>query len=676
MPPGGVVLLPELVELGALNATIIVVNRARRSFLCAVALALLLIAPSSGAVAVPTPGQIDQTFLPDPGTDNTINVVVPQPDGKIIAAGRFSTANGVARNRIARFNSNGSLDGSFDPGTGPDGEIFAAVLQPDGRVVIAGNFTMFNGLARNRVARLNADGSVDSTFGFSNGINNTPASLVLQDDGRIIVGGQFSQVDLVQRFNLARLNTDGTVDMTFDPGNGPNGTVNAIAIQRDGRIVIGGTFIGYNGFARGGIARVLSNGSLDPTFDSGTGTGGNVFALGLQLNGQIVLGGRFVQYSGVNRTFIARVNGDGSLDSGFNPVPNDWIQTLMLQANGSILVGGFFTSMNGVGRNRIARLNADGSVDFTFDPGAGFAGSLTNDATQVRSLALQRSNRIVAGGAFTTYNNVTRDNITRIFAGIPAFQNISARAHVFTGDPVLIGGFIIEGAESKTVLIRGIGPSLSSFGIVMPLANPILELHDHTGALIASNDNWKDTQESQIAATGLSPSNDLESAILVTLSPGAYTAVVQGVAMTTGPGLVEIFDLDQNSNAELTNLSARAFAGTGDDVLIGGIIIRGRTDSSARVLVRATGPSLAGSGVSGALSDPELSLFDANGSVIASNDNWRDTQESEIAATGLAPGDNRESAIVVLLSPGDYTAIVTGKGGATGIALVEFFDLF
>jgi hypothetical protein len=260
--------------------------------------------------------------------------------------------------------------------------------------------------------------------------------------------------------------------------------------------------------------------------------------------------------------------------------------------------------------------------------------------------------------------------------GTPALQNISARAHVFTGDPVLIGGFIIEGADSKTVLIRGIGPSLSSFGISMPLANPILELHDHTGALIASNDNWKDTQESQIAATGLSPSNDLESALLVTLSPGAYTAVVQGVAMTTGPGLVEIFDLDQNANAELTNLSARAFAGTGDDVLIGGIIIRGRADSSARILVRATGPSLAGSGVSGSLSDPKLSLFDANGSVIASNDNWRDTQESEIAATGLAPGDNRESAIIMLLSPGNYTAIVTGKGGTTGIALVEFFDLF
>jgi uncharacterized delta-60 repeat protein len=664
-----------LVELGALNATIIVVNRARQSFLCAAAFALLLIAPHTIRATVPTPGQVDQTFVPAPGTDNMINVVVPQPDGKVIAAGRFSTANGIARNRIARFNSNGSLDGSFDPGTGPDGEVFAAVLQPDGRVVIAGNFTMFNGIPHRRLARLNANGSVDSTFGFSNGINNTPVSLALQDDGRIIVGGQFSQVDLVQRFNLARLNTDGTVDLTFDPGNGPNGTVNAIVVQPDGRVVIGGTFIGYNGFARGGIARVLSDGSLDPTFDSGTGTGGNVFALALQLNGQIVLGGRFVQYSGINRTFIARVNANGSLDPGFNPVPNDWVQALAAEGNGRILAGGFFTNMNGFNRNRIARLNTDGSLDFTFDPGIGFAGSLTNDATQIRSLALQRSDRIVTGGTFTNYNNVVRDNIARIFAGSAAFQNISARAHVLTGDGVLIGGFIIDGAESKTVLIRGIGPSLAGFGISMPLADPMLELRDDTGALIASNDNWKDSQESQITATGQPPSDDLESAILATLAPGAYTALVQGKAMTTGTGLVEIFDVDESANAELTNLSARAFVGAGDDVLIGGIIIRGRTDAATRVLVRAIGPALTGAGVTGSLSDPTLSLFDANGSIIASNDNWRDTQESDIFATGLAPSDNRESAIIALLNPGSYTAIVAGKGGATGIALVEFFDL-
>jgi uncharacterized delta-60 repeat protein len=229
-----------------------------------------------------------------------VNVVIPQPDGKVIAAGRFAFANNIARNRIARFNFNGSLDTTFDPGTGADGEITAAVLQPDGRIIVAGRFTSFNGFTHNGICRLNANGSVDQTFGLGNGINNPAAlALALQSDGRIIVGGQFTQVDLTLRNNLARLNTNGSVDLSFDPGpNGPSGDVNAIVIQPDGRIVIGGTFIGYNGFARGGVARVLGDGALDPSFDSGVGTGGSVFALALQHNGQIVLGGRFVPVLG------------------------------------------------------------------------------------------------------------------------------------------------------------------------------------------------------------------------------------------------------------------------------------------------------------------------------------------------------------------------------------------
>src|SRR6266853_1476212 len=373
-------------------------------------------APTPTPTPTPTPGQLDTTFVPAPGTNDAVNVVIPQPDGKVVAAGRFTFANTVFRNRIARFNFDGSLDTSFDPGTGADGEITAAVLQSDGRIIVAGRFTSFNGFTHNGICRLNADGSVDQTFGLGNGINNAAAlALALQSDGRIIVGGQFSQIDLTQRFNLARLNNDGSVDLSFDPLNGPNGDVNAIVIQPDGRIVIGGTFIGYNGFARGGVARVLGNGVLDPSFDSGVGTGGNVFALALQHNGQIVLGGRFVQYSGTNRTFIARVFGDGSLDFGFNPVPNDWVQSLAVEPDDRILVGGFFTGINGFGRNRIARLNTNGSVDLTFDPGAGCVGSLTNDATQVRSIALQQFGRILAGGIFTSYNNQLRDNIVRLF---------------------------------------------------------------------------------------------------------------------------------------------------------------------------------------------------------------------------------------------------------------------
>src|SRR6476659_5714939 len=376
----------------------------------------------------PTPGRIDASFVPAPGTNDAVNAVIPQPDGKIIVAGRFTQANNVGRNRIARFNFDGSLDTSFDPGTGADAEITAAVLQPDGRIVVAGRFTSFNGFMHNRVCRLNANGSVDQSFGLGAGINNSALALALQRDGRILVGGQFSQVDLTLRFNLARLNTNGSVDLTFDPGNGPNGDVNAIVIQPNGAIIIGGTFIGYNGFARGGIARVLASGMLDPSFDSGVGTGGNVFALALQHNGQIVLGGRFVQYAGTNRTFIARVFGDGSLDFGFNRVPNSWVQSLAVEPDDRILVGGLFIDIGGFGRNRIARLNTNGSVDLTFDPGAGCVGALTNDATQVRSIALQQFGRILAGGIFTNYDNQLRDNIVRLF------DNAASVAYDFNQD--------------------------------------------------------------------------------------------------------------------------------------------------------------------------------------------------------------------------------------------------
>src|SRR5438477_1134309 len=401
---------------------------------------LFLLGLGGAVIAAPTPtpppGRIDAPFVPAPGTNDTVNAVIPQPDGKVIVAGRFTQANNVGRNRIARFNFDGSLDTTFDPGTGADAEITAAVLQTDCRIVVAGRFTSFNTFTHNRVCRLNANGSVDQSFGLGDGINNTVLALALQSDGRILVGGQFSSVDLTLRFNLARLNTNGSVDLTFDPGNGPNpgnghgpnDDVNAIVIQPDGAILIGGTFNNYNGFVRGGVARVLGNGALDSTFDSGVGTGGNVFALALQHNGQIILGGRFIQYSGINRTSIARIFSNGTLDLGFNPVPDSSVQSLAVEPDDRILVGGFFTHIDAVGRNRIARLNTNGSVDLTFDPGAGCVGALTNDATQVRSIALQQFGRILAGGIFTSYDNQLRDNMVRLF------DNAAPAAYDFNQD--------------------------------------------------------------------------------------------------------------------------------------------------------------------------------------------------------------------------------------------------
>jgi len=252
--------------------------------------------------------------------------------------------------------------------------------------------------------------------------------------------------------------------------------------------------------------------------------------------------------------------------------------------------------------------------------------------------------------------------------------NISTRMRVQTGDNVLIGGFIITGNEAKNVILRAIGPSLTQFGVVDALADPVLELHGSDGSLITSNDNWKDMQEAEINATGLAPTNDTESAILMTLTPDAYTAIVTGKDGTSGVGLVEGYDLDQAADSQLANISTRGFVETGSNVMIGGFIL-GNGTGTTNILVRAIGPSLSLVGVSDPLADPTLELHDANGVLIVGNDNWKESQESEIEATGLAPQDDLESAVLVTVTTDAYTAIVAGKDGGTGVALVEVYRL-
>ena len=257
-------------------------------------------------------------------------------------------------------------------------------------------------------------------------------------------------------------------------------------------------------------------------------------------------------------------------------------------------------------------------------------------------------------------------------AGTPSvLGNISTRLRVETGDNVLIGGFIITGTQAKKVIIRAIGPSLSAF-VAGALADPILELRDSSGGLIRSNDNWRSDQEAEIIATGIQPSNDLESAVVATLpaNNSTYTAIVRGVNNVTGIGVVEAYDLDGTVDSKLANISTRGFVQTGDNVLIGGLIVLGQ--NPLRVIVRAIGPSLP---LPGALADPTLELHDGNGALIASNDNWRSNQEAEIIATGLPPSNDLESAIVQNLLPGNYTAIVRGVNGTTGVTLVEAYGL-
>jgi hypothetical protein len=250
--------------------------------------------------------------------------------------------------------------------------------------------------------------------------------------------------------------------------------------------------------------------------------------------------------------------------------------------------------------------------------------------------------------------------------------NIAGRLAVGTGNNVGIGGFIVTGGASKRVLIRAIGPSLSANGVPNPLQDPILELHDSTGA-VTVNDNWRSTQESEILATGLAPTNDAESVIIATLPPGNHTAIIKGAQNGTGVGLVEIYDL-QSTVGELGNLSVRANVLTGDNVLVAGVIIS--AGEARRTVFRAIGPSLASFGVPNALQDTTLELRDVNGVLLSSNDNWGDaTNAEDLLATGLAPTRSSESAILITLGPGKYTAIVRGTQDTTGVGLAEAYKL-
>jgi hypothetical protein len=249
---------------------------------------------------------------------------------------------------------------------------------------------------------------------------------------------------------------------------------------------------------------------------------------------------------------------------------------------------------------------------------------------------------------------------------------------VETGDHVGIGGFIITGTGPKHVLLRAIGPSLTQFGLPNALADTVLELHGPTGFTTITNDNWRDdpAQETAILATGLAPTNNLESAIDATLNPGAYTGVVRGKNNLTGVALVEVYDLNPTSGSRLANMSTRAFVLTGDNIVIAGFVVGGNAGDD-KIVVRGLGPSMTAFGIPNPVTDPTLELRDNNGALLFANNDWQDNpdQAGEITAVGLAPDQNLEAALIGTFAPGLYTALLAGRNNGTGLGLVEVYDL-
>jgi uncharacterized delta-60 repeat protein len=695
------------------------------------------------------------SFNPN-GNDLVFSIAV-QADGKILAGGDFTTLapNGgaaVTRNHITRLETDGRLDQTLDLGTlGGGGSVSATALQPNGKILIGGDFTSVLGVARNYIARLNTDGTLDTAF--NPNANGFVDSLAVQADGKILAGGLFTNIGGQTRNFIARLDADTGMADSFNPN--ANSDVRTMALQADGKILAGGQFQSVGGQTRNFIARIDPTTGLADSFNPNADD--IVYAIAVQADGKILAVGAFFganSIGGQTRNFIARIDAATGLADSFDPKADEAVFAIAVQADGKILAGGFFTNIGGQPRNRIARLDATTGLADSFNP---------NADGDINSIAVQADGKILAGGGFNSIGGQTRDHFARLSndtaalqslavtqsattwtrggsspqftrvtfesstdnvtytplgsgtaaggnwtltgLGLPTrqniyirargyynsggdnasesiaesvrnafltqpgtFGNISTRLRVETGDNVLIGGFIITGSQPKKVMVRAIGPSLPLADV---LPNPTLELHDGMGTLITSNDNWMDAPNKQeIIDSALAPTNDLESAILLSLDPGLYTAIVRGVNDTTGIGLVEAYDLDLAADSILANISTRGLVQTGDNVMIGGIIILGVDPQE--VLLRAIGPSLP---LTGALADPTLELHDKDGVTIASNDDWRSDQEAEIIATTIPPTDDAESAILATLTPDAYTAIVRGKNDTTGIALVEAYQL-
>jgi uncharacterized delta-60 repeat protein len=695
-----------------------------------------------------------------------VSAIAVQPDGKILIGGGFISVLGVTRHHLARINTDGTLDLTFDPN--PDDGVNAIAVQPDGKVLVGGIFTSIGGQTRHHMARLDPvtgqadsfDPKVSPTFPFGEGVG----IIALQPDGKILVAGSFSSVGGQTRHNIARLDPSTGQADSFDPNADGNG-VFTIALQADGKILAGGNFNNIGGQVRNHIARLDPATGLADTFDPNANA--RVDSIAVQPDGKILVGGGFDDFNGAitiggqTRNRIARLDPATGFADSFNPNAEGPVYAIAVQADGKIVTGGAFRNIGGQPRNHLARLDPTTGLADQFDPNVNQA---------IQTMAVQADGKLLAGGTFQTVGGQTRldfvrlsndtaalqnlavtqtaitwkrggsspqftrvtfeyspDNVNYTFLGngtadgsnwtlaglnfsieqnfyirargyqisgrgsgsitesirnaflFPASQaiNVSTRMRVQTGDNVGIGGFIITGSSTKHVLIRALGPSLTQIGVPSVLADPVLELHGPGTFVTVSNDNWRDdpVQAALIQATGIPPTNDLESAIEARLFPGPYTAVVKGKNNATGIALVEVYDLSPAPAEKLANLSTRAFVDTGDNRVIAGFIL-GNNAGDGRVIVRGLGPSLTAAGIANALANPTLELRNMNGVLLASNNNWQDNaaQATELTAAGLAPTNPLESGIAATLPPGPYTVLLAGLNNGTGIGLVEVYD--
>jgi uncharacterized delta-60 repeat protein len=640
----------------------------------------------------------------DPNANDAVYAIAVQGDGKILAGGNFaggSSIGGQTRYYIARLNATTGLADSFDPDA--MGSVTVITIQADGEILVGGGFFRIGGQLRTSIARLDATTGLADSFDPNATMSGSIGGLYTitwQADGKILVGGFFDHVGGQQRQRIARLDaTTGLAD-SFDsfPNAGAYDAVYSIALQADGKILAGGVFsnVGsqsHNHFARltndtaalqelavtqgtvtwalGGssprFTRVTFESSTDNVtyapLGNGTGAGSNWTLTGLNLptTQNIYIRARGYSPSG-------NLNGSGgiveSVRNAFLPGPTSTVSPTPTPT-------------------ATASATATPTATATATPTATATATTTATATATAPPTATATPIATATATATPTATATATPTTTPTATPGLVGNVSTRLPVGTGDDALIEGFIVQGTEGSTkkIMVRALGPSLMGFGVGDALVNPTLEIRDAGGATVATNNDWRNTQQgglitgdqsAEISNSGLAPGNDLESAIIANLAPGCYTAIVRGLGNSTGTAVVDANDLSGSSPARLANIATRGLVQSGDKLMIAGFIVQ---NAPMKVVVRAIGPSLTTFGITNALADTTLKLFDQNGVIVRQNDNWRTDQQQELENTSLQPTDDLEAALVETIPPGQYTAQVRGKNDSSGIGVVQVYFL-
>jgi uncharacterized delta-60 repeat protein len=692
----------------------------------------------NGIARLNTDGTLDASF--DPNANNLVESVTVQTDGRILIGGPFGSLspNGgaaVTRHHIARLNTDGTLDASFDPNVDAVVDVFSIAVQPDGKILMGGSFTSLspNGgatVTRNRIARLERDGRLDQTLDLS-AVGSEVFAIAIQPDGKTLIGGFFSSVLGVTRNGIARLNTDGTLDTAFNP-NANGGVVEAIAVQVDGRVLVSGEFNLIGGQIRNNIARLDATTGLADSFDPNANAA--VFAIAVQADGKVLAAGSFTTIGGQSRRHIARLDATTGAADSFDPNANTEVDSIAVQADGKILAGGAFTTIGGQTRNFIARLDATTGLADSFNPNAN---------SQVYSIAVQADGKVLVGGNFSGANSIggqTRNRLARLDATTGAADSFDPNANftvysiaVQADGKVLVGGdfFSIGGANSiggqtrnfiarldaTTGLADSFDPNANDhvFSIAVQADGKILaggtftsiggqtrsrfaRLSNDTAALqnlavTQTTVTWtRGGSSPQFTRVTFENSNDnVTYSPLGNGTPAGSNWTRTGLSLSTGVNFYirarGYYPSGHQNGSEsitesvryvfiipptvLANISTRLPAGTGDNVLIGGFIVTG--SQNKKIIVRAIGPSLT---LAGKLADPTLELRDGSGALLEANDNWMDSPNKQaIIDSTIPPSDPLESAIVRSVPPGNYTAIERGVNNGTGIGVVEAYDL-